>query len=102
MLPDKLVYRLVHVLCQAENLDFPKFDSTCLISYTCGMTSKPTETLRNAVNGSKESRYAICAATGIDQAALKRFADGGDIRGETLDKLAEYFGLELKPRAKKK
>jgi len=61
------------------------------------MTRTPINTLRDAVNGSKETRYAICQATEIDQAALKRFAEGGDIRGETVDKLASYFGLELRP-----
>lgn len=62
------------------------------------MSRSPTETIRDAVNASKESRYAISQATEIDQAALKRFAEGGDAVGATLDKLAEYFGLELKPK----
>ncbi len=66
------------------------------------MSSSITKTIRDAVNASEETRYAICQVTEIDQAALKRFAEGGDIRGVTLDKLAEYFGLELRPVPKRR
>lgn len=62
-----------------------------------------TEQLRALVNGDAQTRYAIHKATKIDQAALMRFADGGDAKGTTLDKLAEYFKLELRPtRGRKK
>lgn len=66
------------------------------------MSRSITTTIRDAVNSSKESRYAISQATGIDQAALKRFAEGGDVVGATLDKLADYYGLELKPKRPKR
>jgi hypothetical protein len=97
-----LVYRLVQVYCQVEILLFPKIDTTCFFAYACVMSSTITGTLRDAVNSSEESRYAIAKGAGIDEAGLKRFADGNDARGVTLDKLADYFGLELKARRGRK
>ena len=60
-----------------------------------------SETLRKALVRCGESRYAVSMATGIDQAVLSRFHHGQPLRGENLDKLAEYLGLELRPKARR-
>jgi hypothetical protein len=66
---------------------------------------KFSDEIRNAVDGSGLSRYAICQAVGIDQAQLSRFMAGkGWIGQDNLDALAELLGLHVaasKPRRKK-
>ena len=58
-----------------------------------------TEQLRQAIDASGQSRYAICKALGIDQAHLSRFMGGEcGLSTDTLDALCEYLGLELRPR----
>ena len=55
--------------------------------------------LRRAIQESAETHYRIGQATGIDTRALDRFVvDGKHIRTETVDKLCEYLGLELRPK----
>jgi plasmid maintenance system antidote protein VapI len=62
-----------------------------------------TETLRRAISDAGVSRYAIAKATGIEQSALSRFIHGErGLDGTSIDKLAEYFGLELQAAKKKK
>ena len=61
------------------------------------------ETLKQAIEDSGLSLYRISQDSGLDYAALHRFANGErDLRLETADILVEYFGLELKPKAKPK
>jgi transcriptional regulator with XRE-family HTH domain len=60
-----------------------------------------TEQLRQAIDASGQSRYAICKALGIDQAHLSRFMAGDcGLSMDTLDALCEYLGLELKRKGK--
>ena len=54
-----------------------------------------TETLRSVIAESGSTHYAIQQATGINARAIDRFMDGTDVRGMTIDRLCEYFGLEL-------
>jgi transcriptional regulator with XRE-family HTH domain len=61
--------------------------------------------LRRIVNQASMSRYAISKRTGIPQSVLSRFVNGE--RGlslESIDKLAEVLGLEIrvKPGAKQR
>ncbi len=57
-----------------------------------------TEQLKKAIDASGQSRYAICKATGIDQAQLSWFMGGEcGLSMETVDGLCEYLGLELRP-----
>ena len=56
-----------------------------------------SETLREALEQSGESRYAVSKATGIPQSVLSRFVHGQPLRGENTDKLAAYLGMELRP-----
>ncbi|MDA1056011.1 MAG: helix-turn-helix transcriptional regulator [Planctomycetota bacterium] len=59
--------------------------------------------LRQAIEDSGESVYAIAKAAGIAQPVLHRFAAGErDLTLTTADKLLEYFGLELTPTRKTK
>ena len=59
------------------------------------------EILKKHILKSKESRYSICKKTGIDNATLSKFLSGGiDIKISTAGKLLEFFGLEIKEKAK--
>jgi len=65
------------------------------------MTSKSpiVEVLRERLAGAEESLGAIAREAGVDKAILSRFLAGENIpSGPTLDALARYFGLELRPK----
>ena len=70
------------------------------------MRAKPTDleaVLREAIARSELTRYAIAQGAGLDTAQLLRFAAGK--RSLTLpaaSKLAEFLGLELKPKQQKR
>ena len=62
------------------------------------------DTLKQAVIESGISHYQLAKETGIDRRAIGRFIHGG--RGSNIGInsaaiLAEYFGLELRPKAKR-
>jgi hypothetical protein len=62
-----------------------------------------TDSLRNALNSCGQTRYEVSRATGIPQSTLFRFViDRKPMRGENVDKLSEYLGLALVPKAKTK
>jgi hypothetical protein len=55
--------------------------------------------VRDAVDGSGRSRYAICKAIGFNQGAMSRFMSGkGGLSTDVLDRLAELLGLEVVAR----
>jgi hypothetical protein len=56
--------------------------------------------LRRSIRESGKSRYAISCETGIDQATLSRFLRGGGLSLDTVDKLMNVLGLEVRPRRK--
>ena len=61
-----------------------------------------TATLRAALERCGQTRYEVSKATGIPQSTLSRFVAGGKpLRGENIDKLADYLGLVLMARAGK-
>ena len=61
-----------------------------------------SEQLRQAIERSGMSRYAICKATGIDKAAMSRFMAGKTgFSTSSVDKLAALLGLELRPTTKR-
>ena len=65
--------------------------------------TKVSDQIRRAVEASGVSRYRIAQATGIKQSTLSRFMAGtGGMTVETLDKLAEYLGLEIVVKGKAK
>ncbi len=64
---------------------------------------KISDQIRKAIRQCSMSRYAIWKATGIDQATLSRFMSGErGLSMEAMDKLAEFLGLELRTRDKRK
>lgn len=61
-----------------------------------------TATLRAALEGCGQTRYAVSKATGIPESTLSRFVAGGKpLRGENIDRLATYLGLVLTAKATK-
>jgi Cro/C1-type HTH DNA-binding domain len=63
--------------------------------------------IAKAIEQSGKTRYRIAVDCGIDHAVIHRIVHGGSCSVETLDKLCEYLGLELRPvkgrrKAKKK
>jgi len=56
-----------------------------------------TEQLRQAIIESGETHYRIGKETGVDTRVLDRFVSRQieDMMGRNIDRLAEYFGLEL-------
>jgi plasmid maintenance system antidote protein VapI len=55
------------------------------------------EGLKNAISESGISYKALSRDTGVARASIQRFVDGRQsIRLDMADRLAEYFGLELK------
>lgn len=60
---------------------------------------KLIDQIRGAVAGAGVSRYRICKATGIDEAAMSRFMAGKvGLSMEALDALAACLGLHIEAR----
>lgn len=60
-----------------------------------------SEQICDAIETAAVTRYRIAQDTGIAESALSRFING--TRGlsmESIDILAEYFGMELTPKRK--
>lgn len=51
--------------------------------------------IRDSVERSKLSRYEIAKRSGVDQAALSRFMNGGSLRVESIERLCPVLGLRL-------
>jgi transcriptional regulator with XRE-family HTH domain len=66
------------------------------------MSQSLTDALRRAILTSKLSRYEIAKRSGVTEASLSRFAAGGSLRLETVDRLLDVLGLEIKPKTKAK
>ena len=59
------------------------------------------QVLRRAVAARKENRYATAKRAGVQYTTLVRWLDEkADIRLSTVEALAEYLALELKPKSK--
>ena len=57
---------------------------------------KLSDQVRRAIEDSGETRYAICKATGLDNATLCRFMSGErGLSTTALDTLAEYLELSI-------
>jgi transcriptional regulator with XRE-family HTH domain len=67
------------------------------------MGRKPfSDQVRDAVDASGMSRYAICKAIGLNQGAMSRFMAGNSgLSMDTLDRLAELLGLSITARPKR-
>jgi hypothetical protein len=61
-----------------------------------------SDQIRDAVNGSEMSRYAICNAIRLPQSSMSRFMNrNGGISIDALDKLAALLGLTVATRPKR-
>jgi transcriptional regulator with XRE-family HTH domain len=62
------------------------------------MEDRPfSQQIRDAVDSSGMSRYAICNAIGLTQGAMSRFMAGkAGLSLEILDRLAPVIGIEIK------
>ena len=55
-----------------------------------------SDQIREAVDASGMSRYAICKAIGFNQGAMSRFmSGGGGLSMDVMDKLADLLGLAV-------
>ena len=63
-----------------------------------------SDQLRTAIQNVDVTLYRIAKDAGVDWGTLQRFLDGTrpNIRIDTVDKLCEHLGLELKPRKRVK
>ncbi len=62
-----------------------------------------SEQLRQAIQSSGRTIYAVSKESGVPYPVVYRFLKGErTITLVTADKLADYFGLELRPREKQK
>jgi transcriptional regulator with XRE-family HTH domain len=67
------------------------------------MSQPFSDQIRDAVNHSGMSRYAICKAIGFNQGAMSRFMSGkGGLSLDMIDRLAELLGLEVATKPKPK
>lgn len=57
---------------------------------------KPTTKLRTLIKHSGKSQSDIARKSKVPQSTINTFVGGGDLRGVNIDKLAKYFGVELK------
>jgi len=75
---------------------------TASTPYDAGMAPRPrplSEQIREAIQRSGVSRYAICKALDLEQSAMSRFMSGkGGLSLEVLDRLGLLFGLSLQRR----
>ena len=76
----------------------------CNMNYMPQKSEQPiTDPLRQAIAGSGISFKALERETGVLRQSLMKFARGEQfLRGDAYDKLAAYFGLELRPKRKGK
>ena len=56
-----------------------------------------TEALRSALRERTESLRAIERATGVPHPSLIRFLAGKSLRLDIADRLATYFGIDVRP-----
>lgn len=61
------------------------------------MTKQLDEVLRDVIRDSGKTALEIWMATGVSQPTITEFLRGKDMRLKTAQKLASYFGLELRP-----
>ena len=62
-------------------------------------STKLSQQLRDAIDASGMSRYAICKATGIDQAAMSRFMAGrAGMTLANIDAVFQLLELDVMPK----
>ena len=67
------------------------------------MTTTPiTDRLRELIANSELSQAEIARGSGVPQPRISNFLRGVQLRGASLDKLAAFFGEELRPARRRK
>jgi len=61
-----------------------------------------TKALRQCLTDCDESLRAVTRATGVPQCSLSRFLAGKQLRLDMADRLAAYFGVEVRPPARRR
>ncbi len=74
----------------------------CKIAYMPSKPAQPiTDALRRAIADSGMTFKGLERETGVLRQSLMKFARGEQyLRGDACDRLAAYFGLELRPKRK--
>jgi plasmid maintenance system antidote protein VapI len=63
----------------------------------------PSDFLRRTIRESGVPYLRMAQETGVERASIQRFVDGRtSLRMDKADKLAAYFGLELRPVRRRK
>ena len=62
------------------------------------MLSMIIEEIREQLKASSKSLNQIGKDTDIDKAALSRIMNGGSCKAETLEKLLDHFGYEIRKK----
>ena len=75
----------------------------CNCDYMTKASEQPvTDALRRAIAESGMNFLALERETGVLRQSLMKLARGENVlRGDAYDKLAAFFGLELRPKGKK-
>lgn len=71
-------------------------DVNATIRYDDRMAKRISDQIRQAVDASGMTRYAICKMLGIDQATMSRFMAGAGMELANIDRLAGLLGLTIK------
>ena len=66
---------------------------------TCGKPKTMTDVLRQSLADSASVR-AVSRATGVPQCSLSRFLAGKQLRLDMAERLAAFFGVEVRPPAR--
>jgi len=69
-----------------------------VISYAFFMSKEMAEVLREAIRKSGLSARQLCAMTRVPQQRISSFLSGKDMTLRNAHKLADYLGLELRPK----
>lgn len=85
-----------------STLEDALLDVKATIGYDDGVAKRFSDQIRQAVDASDLSRYAICKALGIDQAVMSRFMAGAGMELANIDRLADLLGLKVKRPAKRR
>jgi transcriptional regulator with XRE-family HTH domain len=68
-----------------------------------GRSSKLSDQMRRAIDGSGLTRYRIAKETGIDESALAKFYNGRvGLSMKAMDRVGEYLGLMIVTQRKRK
>lgn len=74
------------------------YTNSYFASYAWAMPKDLADALRDAIRKSGMTALELAQKTGVPQPTITRFLHGRDMRLSRAQKLAAYFGLELRPK----